>query len=244
MQESMRDQLEAGAKKRGWTVTEELLWRLRGSFAREEEEKREPIARALCYLISQIADVAHASVPGLSWHRDPFMFRAFKLGVAKFLDGLEPQGEAEPPPFANLFPPNHPLGELYKRPESVADFAAASALAGLFQFHPKMFTQDQKESAKNEMETMPGWNRERATQMMDKIDEGSYSFARARRALGIDEPEGELGRAMRRVLGIDEPKGELARATRRALGTDEPLGDLARAARRYLGIDEPKGDKS
>jgi hypothetical protein len=106
-----------------------------------------------------------------------------------------------------------------------------------------MFTQDQKESARNEMEAWPGWNRERVAQLMDEIDEGYYSLARARRALGIDEPEGELARAMRRVLGIDEPKGELARATRRALGTGEPLGDLARATRRYLGIDEPKGDK-
>jgi hypothetical protein len=184
MQDSMRAQLEASAKKRGLTVTEELLWRLRVSFAMEQEERRDPAAWALCFLISQIAALAYAHLPGVPWHRNPFMFRAFKLGVIRLLGALEPQGEAESP-FANLgssdqLVPDRLLAEIYKTPESAADFAAASVLRGLF--HPSPPTQDQRASltAAAEM-NWPG----RGKQMVDAIDEDFNSMAHARQALGI-----------------------------------------------------------
>jgi hypothetical protein len=208
MQEDMRDQLEAGAKKRNWTVTEELLWRLRGSFAREEEEKRDPVTRALCYLISQIADPAHPGVPGVGrdWHRNPFMFRAFKLGVAKLLDAIEPLGEVESP-FTNFFAPDHPVGEVYKKPETVATYTVAGVLAALFHFYPKMLTQDLRESLKNAAKVAAPdslWS----MQVLGGLDDSFYSMARARHDLGIKEPEGSMAgiEGAKRALGFDEPK--------------------------------------
>jgi hypothetical protein len=95
MQENDRAQLEAAAKRRGWTVTEELLWRLRASFARDHERQRDPPLRAWCFLISELASFIHYETP--NWHRNPFWYRAFKLGLIGLLDALEPQGEVRPP---------------------------------------------------------------------------------------------------------------------------------------------------
>jgi hypothetical protein len=95
MQENDRAQLEAAAKRRDWTVTEELLWRLRASFARDHERQRDPPLRAWCFLISDLASYIHYETP--NWHKNPFWFRAFKLGVTGLLDALEPKGEIRSP---------------------------------------------------------------------------------------------------------------------------------------------------
>jgi hypothetical protein len=207
----MRDQLKAGAKKRNWTVTEELLWRLRGSFAREDEERRDPVTRAYCYLISQIAGVVCAGVQLPNWHRNPFIFRSFKLGVANFLNVVEPKGEAESP-FANLFAPDQPMhrlfAERYKSPEGLADLAAGSVLTGLFYFNPKMLTQELREGIKNTANAA-FTDQAHAARMSSEVDESFYSMSRARHDLGIDEPGADgMGRALR-VWGIvDKPNGD------------------------------------
>jgi hypothetical protein len=131
MPDDLRTELEKAAKKRGRSLTDELLGRLRLSFAREREQERDRATRGICYLISQIAG------PWVSveepWTHDPFKFRAFKLGVAKLLDALEPPGEARSP-----YDPAGPklLLMAYETPESAGDHLATGTLNMLLQPRP------------------------------------------------------------------------------------------------------------
>jgi hypothetical protein len=36
------------------------------------------------------------------WHRNPFAFKSFEIGVAKLLEALEPQGDIHPPQFDSI----------------------------------------------------------------------------------------------------------------------------------------------
>jgi hypothetical protein len=107
MPEAMRKELELSAKRRSratrrtWSVGQELLLRLRYSFNREQDESRDPSARALNFLFAELADRVHlglAAANSINWRSDPFVFRAFKLAVGKLLDALEPPGDVKRPP--------------------------------------------------------------------------------------------------------------------------------------------------
>src|SRR5438067_4354247 len=89
MQEGVRDELEEAAKKHGQTVTAELLSRLRRSFDREHEQKRDPAARHFANLVAIVAREIQLGTPSpaTAWYRDPFTFRAFKIAVSELLDG-------------------------------------------------------------------------------------------------------------------------------------------------------------
>jgi hypothetical protein len=96
MPNDVRAELEAAARRRNRNLTDELIGRLRVSFAKEHEQKRDPATRALLFLISQVAEQVHMNSP-IEWHQNPFMFRAFKLAVARLLDALEPSGKIQSP---------------------------------------------------------------------------------------------------------------------------------------------------
>jgi hypothetical protein len=96
MPDDVRTELEAAARRRNRNLTDELIGRIRASFAREHEQKRDPATRALLFLFSQLAEQVHLNSP-IEWHQNPFMFRAFKLAVARLLDALEPSGKIQPP---------------------------------------------------------------------------------------------------------------------------------------------------
>jgi len=96
MPNDVRAELEAAARRRNRNLTDELIGRIRVSFAREHEQRRDPATRALLFLISQLAEQVHLNSP-IEWHQNPFMFRAFKLAVARLLDALEPSGKIQPP---------------------------------------------------------------------------------------------------------------------------------------------------
>src|SRR5690242_944777 len=128
LQETERAQLEAAAKKSGQTVTAELLSRLRRSFDREHEKKRDPATRHLSNLVAAIARRVQLeggrwspngprSTPPKEWHLDPFEFRVFRLAVDKILGALEPPGEIPPP---TMLSPGFP--EPFEDPETVAKF--------------------------------------------------------------------------------------------------------------------------
>jgi hypothetical protein len=95
MPDGLRAELDAAARKRGRNVSEELLARLRSSFAREREHQRDPALRAWGFLISEVASYSHFQTP--NWHKNPWWFRAFKLAVIELLNALEPRGELRPP---------------------------------------------------------------------------------------------------------------------------------------------------
>jgi hypothetical protein len=128
MPEDMRAQLEAAARKRGRNVSEELLARLHASFAREDEQRREPVVRALNSAIFRLArnirQFTLADVRNEEWVRNPFAFRAFKLGVAKLLDNFEPPGDVHPPVSEKGRP-------LWETPEELAERAVHMLLISI-----------------------------------------------------------------------------------------------------------------
>ena len=88
----MRGELQKAAKANGNSVTQELLSRLDASFKQDRKNYRDPATKALCFLFSELAERVHAGTP--DWRSDPFLFRAFKIGVTKLLNNLpEPKGK-------------------------------------------------------------------------------------------------------------------------------------------------------
>jgi hypothetical protein len=144
MPDDLRAELEVAAERRGHSLSDQLIWRLRASFARERDQDHDRASRAFAFLISRIAEMASVDLPermpeeGMpeGWFRDPFKFRVFKLGVAKVLDAFDPPGEPRSPfanPPRNLHSSIMALADFYKTPEDAAEFAAASVLRELFQ---------------------------------------------------------------------------------------------------------------
>jgi Arc-like DNA binding domain len=95
----MRVRLEAAARKRDRTITEELVARLRSSFNRGRDEARDPATRAFCFLFSELARriYVHRELP--NWHFDPWLFQTFKLAIPRLLDHFRPAGEMKLPTF-------------------------------------------------------------------------------------------------------------------------------------------------
>src|SRR5262245_37741976 len=98
MPEHLRKQLEAAADKSGRSASQELLARLNSSFSRDRNEDQDRPIRAICFLITELKNNIAVAKSAVEWHRDPFLFRAFKIAVGKLLDELEPSGEMLPPP--------------------------------------------------------------------------------------------------------------------------------------------------
>lgn len=180
MPDDARAQLEAAAKRRHRTLTDELLWRVRNSFAREYEQERDPAARALAFLFSMLAETIHVGFsPEWKWHKNPFMFKAFKLAVAMLLDALEPSGEMRTPYEALRKNPKAEqwLIEQYKTPESAARSAINSTLH-------RLFVRDHLERA-----LAHGMNPEDPgyRELLDQVEREEYQMAHVRRDLGIEE---------------------------------------------------------
>jgi hypothetical protein len=133
----MRKQLEASAARRpgGWSLTQEILFRVKRSFDRERDERRDPASRALCYLLAEIIAVIAPNTVGDEWRSNPFAFRSVKLAFNKILDGLEPPGEIKLPdrkdnPLALFWgsPAGLGLGLAGKTPEELASFVCGLLL--------------------------------------------------------------------------------------------------------------------
>jgi len=192
MPDEMRDELEAAAHKRGWSLTQELLWRLRASLTREDHEQHQDRAlRALCFLISEMARKKlctgepwyrdeHTERAGAPWHRDPFIFMAFRLAVAKLLEALQPPGELRRPRTKTK---DYFYGT--DTPESLADHAAKGILSDLYYGTPqdaedlKAFVQAWK------LPYMPQFGE----RMVEELERQGNTMTRARRDVGIDEPK-------------------------------------------------------
>jgi hypothetical protein len=141
MPDDLRTELEAVAAARGHSLTQDMIGRLRESLARERIDRQDPAMRALCFLFQELAEYIHLRQPetrrDFKWHRDPFMFRAFKLGIAQLLDALEPPGEMKPPRRVRYYgasdnPFLKQMAEWFKTPESAATHAASVTLETFF----------------------------------------------------------------------------------------------------------------
>jgi hypothetical protein len=210
MPDDMRDRLELASRKRakrkpGWNLSQEILCRLRRSMDKEREDQS-PIIRDVCYLISEMAKrefYAGHHFEDRPWHRDPFMFRAFKLAVAKILDELKPPGEMRPPreKYNCLF-------SLFTTPESLADHAARKELHRLF--HENPLTQAEKAIAlQGADDSLLRGTEYDPFLVLAELEAPFHVYPKIRRDLGIEEPkEWKSWRDFRvdEARGIDEPK--------------------------------------
>jgi hypothetical protein len=185
----VRDHIEAAIKTRrpGWTLTDELVGRLRWSLNRDREVRRNSAMRALCDLISDMAKRELHTDRQRSWHQDPFTFRAFRFAVAKLLDELEPVGEMRPPP---------PLAEVFKAwgpldAERLGEHAAFKALTALRYASPLAAGRAMAQRYfMAQMGAEPGGDMVSDTDLtMDEFEEQLRSWPRIRHALGIEEPK-------------------------------------------------------
>lgn len=192
MPDDMRGELERAAHKRGWSLTQELLWRLRASLTREDHEQHQDRAlRAICFLISEMTRKnlctgelwyrdAHTERAGGPWHKDPFIFTAFRLAVAKLLKGLQPSGD--------LHQPGTKSGRDFysiSTPESLAGEAAKEILSDLFYSRPQE-TENLKAFIQSwRLPYMPQFGE----RMVEELERQGNTMTRARKDLGIDEPK-------------------------------------------------------
>jgi hypothetical protein len=215
MPSDLRDEIERSANKKGWSLSQELLWRLRSSYAKQREEKRSPATRAICFLVGEIArhvdfNRAKGYRSPVEWHRSPFAFRAFRLALDKLWEALEPPGDIQnnpyQPMFAFLTEQNREkeqskfsqrLQSFFKTPEITGSTVAEWVTEGVF--HPI-----------REGERIFKLMRERYPHMRffaDPILEDIYSMNDVRRDLGIRarEPMWPFSKANRDEMFGDEP---------------------------------------
>jgi hypothetical protein len=188
MPDDLRAELEASAAKRGRSLTQEMLWRLRVSLNRERIDRQDQVMRAYCFLFTDLAEKLHFRQEG-KWHRNPFTFRAFKLAVGKLLDALDPPGEAKSP-FVKLKDSDEPLHqqlvEWFKTPESAATHAAALTLENLFR--PKKITEEEKTVIMQAEDEALDFGTGRS--MIDEFEREYFAMDIAGRVLGIDQKHG------------------------------------------------------
>jgi hypothetical protein len=187
MPDDVRAELEAAMRRRraGWTLTDELVGRLRGSFARERAARRDPGLQAIMELISEAGDRTQLHFDP-EWHREKFAFASFKAAVAKLLDKLAPGAELIEP--RDLTENEKKLLGAYLdlTPEMAGDLTAGTIINDLLRrgLHDKwdVASNLRKKKAKNPDKPWLG-------ELLDHIEGVSRSMARVRRDLGIKEPK-------------------------------------------------------
>ena len=184
MPEDLRHQLEKSATKKGWSLTQELLWRLDSSYKKQRERESvrgHPVVRALGFLISELIGRVVMEL-GKDWHRDPFIFRAFRLGIGKLLEALEPPGDVSGPyQLGYTFDPERRLTTKewhasFMTPEARGDFVAKEVLNELLRPNPQL------EKVFRELRSHP-----RHGPLAEMFLDGFYGFADVRRDMGIDQ---------------------------------------------------------
>lgn len=196
MPKPLREELDRAARASGKKAGQELLVRLSRTFSEDREKAREPEIRALCFLIAEAARQA-VGVPipdqlkskkTLSWRKNPFYFRAFKIAVGQLLDALEPVGTIEAPNLKFHLKPTtkeaatrvgalNNLIKSYETPEARGQYAAGYIL--------------------NSLETIPHLSaeeREREIEQLREISSNAfwrefYGMSDAARDLRIDDQE-------------------------------------------------------
>jgi hypothetical protein len=192
MPDDLREELERSAQKRGWSLSQELIWRVRSSYKRQrDEERRPPATKALCFLLSEVSEPIGITHP--KWHRSRFAFKAFRLALSQFLEALEPTGEMKKPRIyeqlqrsyratAEIGGPVMPEEVIaaYETPEALADYVSKRTLESIL--HPQQeLAAVLQEYRRDYPQTHLG-----VEYLLDSI----YGFADARRDLGLEVQAG------------------------------------------------------
>jgi hypothetical protein len=117
------------------------------SLNRERDKNRDPATRAICFLISEISERVRFLRPN-DWHKNPFLFAAFRIAIAKLLQGTQPAGEVRPPPvndwvrelkarfgseYENLAKPlAREIAETWSSPEAAAHAIVGQTVVDIF----------------------------------------------------------------------------------------------------------------
>jgi hypothetical protein len=186
MPDDVRETLESEARKHGWSLTQELLSRVRASITRDRDDRA---LRAIYFLVSELARKhLYTNAPdSRPWHRDPFRFKAFRLGVARVLAAIQPPGEVTPPPFYG--------GKEAVTPASEADRAANELLRHLFYAAQVELNED----FKAKIRSVPGWGE----WMIDALRLSLNEYPKIRQDLGIEAKQFE-GSAAKDLFGNQE----------------------------------------
>jgi hypothetical protein len=188
MPEDLRRQLEQSATKKGWSLTQELLYRLDSSYRRQRERDSihgKPVTRALGFLIGELIQFV-VFLDLEEWHRHPFLFRAFRLGIGKLLEALEPPGDVQGPYEEGLEFAAHSrlldeeMRASFMTPEARADLAAKQLLNRLLRPDPR------HETGLREVLSHPRYG-----PMAAFLLDGFYGLADVRRDMGINQPAPE-----------------------------------------------------
>jgi len=218
MPEDLRKQLEAASQMTRRSVSQEVVSRLNNSFGRDRDKDRDPAVRAISFLISEL--LTRIYWPQASqWHGNPFLFRAFKIGVAKLLDELEPKGEMMVPPRVREWadeikkgpPAGHPLAKLekvwaeksdhlirtWKSPSSVASAAVRKTLSNLYEpIAPEDLRSIREAEYKDEK------SRGLFMRLIEQSERTWYGMSDVRRDLQLTKPE----KANAKPKRISKPK--------------------------------------
>jgi hypothetical protein len=190
MPDDLRAELEKSANKKGWSLSQELLWRVRSSYNKQREREEEwRSTRAICYLIGEIAKSVGYFEPS-KWHRSHFAFRAFRLAVAQLLEDMEPPADAHNPyePIIENYRKQgsklflaiaDKLAPMYKTPETTADATAKRLIEEVV--HPRL-EEDVFKYLRNHPHPLV---KNVAEATMDNI----YGMADVRRDLGVRAAE-------------------------------------------------------
>jgi len=205
MPDDLRRRLERSAKKKRWSLSQELLYRLRVSYgSRHEEQFQPPATRAICFLVGHITGML--TLPEVQdrnlalWHRDPFQFRAFRLAVSKLLEALEPRGDIQSPygPLLERLPDlpfwSTQMTAFVRTPEILADWVVTSILGQML--NPR------SEIEASIRETSVGLSNADLKRYAEHLSDSLYDIARAKRDLEIGDPA--YPSAMKVVSSIEE----------------------------------------
>lgn len=209
--DDLRRELELEATN-GSSVSERLMWHLRRSLNRKQEEERDPALQGLLLLIERLAegiaggeltpDKYVRSMFQREWRTDLFKFRAFKVAVKKLLDTLE-----EPPESPSIITEEEreqmqrdaaeKFGsspefiklflEIHKSPEAMGAWVFANTWTR-FTKSDLPFT----EAERRMMQRHP---------ILERAMEREYrGFQKARKALELKPPEEDLFDAIRCIM--------------------------------------------
>jgi hypothetical protein len=198
MPDDLRTQLEAVAAAQGRSLTQEMIGRLKESLARERIDRQDPAMRALCFLFQDLAERIHLRQPEIrpdfKWHRNPFMFRTFKLAVAQLLDALEPTGDIRPPGRArtektapDFYSVFKPVADAFKTPESAATYVVTLTLESLFR--PRRVTEEDESTMRRVQQKLNeerGWSGQ-TDYLVEEWKREYFAMDRAGRDLGVHQ---------------------------------------------------------